>query len=100
MSFKNPFTPLLPALILLTTTTLSLTARAQVAPIVPPQEQLSRDFDAQDKASFILPPKVYFPETWFHLIGGNVSKKGITKDLEAIARSGISGIQLFHGQFG
>ncbi|GAA3994161.1 hypothetical protein GCM10022210_55350 [Mucilaginibacter dorajii] len=46
------------------------------------------------------PPKVYYPETWFHLIGGNVSKKGITADLEAIARSGISGIQLFHGQFG
>ncbi|HBC38037.1 MAG TPA: hypothetical protein DDZ69_08540, partial [Porphyromonadaceae bacterium] len=40
------------------------------------------------------------PETWYHFIGGNVSKPGITADLEAIAKAGISGIQLFHGQFG
>ena len=42
----------------------------------------------------------YYPETWYHFIGGNVSKEGITADLEAIAEAGISGIQLFHGQFG
>lgn len=46
------------------------------------------------------PDKDYYPETWYHFIGGNVSKKGITADLEAIAAAGISGIQLFHGQFG
>lgn len=40
------------------------------------------------------------PQTWFHLIGGNVSKDGITADLEAIARAGIGGIQFFHGQMG
>ena len=40
------------------------------------------------------------PETWFHFIGGNVAKPGITADLEAIKGAGISGIQLFHGQFG
>ena len=40
------------------------------------------------------------PETWFHLIGGNVSKEGITADLEAIKAAGIGGIQFFHGQFG
>ncbi|MCG6191506.1 glycosyl hydrolase, partial [Maribellus maritimus] len=44
--------------------------------------------------------KIYHPETWFHFIGGNVAKEGITADLEAIAGAGISGIQLFHGQFG
>ncbi|MDR2026966.1 MAG: hypothetical protein LBQ01_05315, partial [Prevotellaceae bacterium] len=38
--------------------------------------------------------------TWFHFIGGNVAAKGITADLEAIAEAGLSGIQLFHGQFG
>jgi hypothetical protein len=98
MYFKNHFSPLLSGLLLVIITTFS--SSAQVAPIVPPQEQLDRDFDIHDKESFMSPPKVYFPETWFHLIGGNVSKKGITEDLEAIARSGISGIQLFHGQFG
>jgi len=40
------------------------------------------------------------PETWFHLIGGNVSKAGLTADLEAVKAAGISGIQLFHGQMG
>ena len=40
------------------------------------------------------------PETWFHLIGGNVSKEGLTADLEAIKTAGIGGIQLFHGQVG
>ncbi len=50
--------------------------------------------------TFKNPDKTYYPETWFHFIGGNVSKEGITADLEAIAEAGFSGIQLFHGQFG
>ena len=40
------------------------------------------------------------PETWFHLIGGNVSREGLTADLEAIKAAGIGGIHLFHGQMG
>ena len=51
-------------------------------------------------AEFRNPGRDYYPETWYHFIGGNVSKQGITADLEAIAKAGISGIQLFHGQFG
>ena len=42
---------------------------------------------------------MFYPETWFHYIGGDVSLEGITKDLEAIADAGFSGIRLFHGQF-
>ncbi|MDO4757284.1 MAG: glycosyl hydrolase, partial [Parabacteroides sp.] len=53
-----------------------------------------------DAKSFITPNKIHYPETWFHYIGGNVSHEGITADLEAIASAGISGVQLFHGQFG
>ncbi len=53
-----------------------------------------------DKVKFKNPDKSHYPETWFHFIGGNVSKEGITADLEAIAAARISGIQLFHGQFG
>ncbi len=79
---------------------LSTHLSAQVAPIVPDKVQINRKFGGYDAAAFKSPQKVYYPETWFHFIGGNVSKKGITADLEAIARSGISGIQLFHGQFG
>ena len=40
------------------------------------------------------------PETWFHLIGGNVSKAGLVADLEAVKAAGIGGIQFFHGRGG
>ena len=53
-----------------------------------------------DELAFRKPDRDYYPETWYHFIGGNVSKQGITADLTAIAEAGISGIQLFHGQFG
>ncbi len=49
--------------------------------------------------SFQNPPKTNYPETWFHFISGNVSKEGITADLEALADAGFSGVQLFHGHF-
>lgn len=49
---------------------------------------------------FANPAKEFRPETWFHLIGGNVAKEGLTADLEAVAGAGLQGIQLFHGQFG
>lgn len=51
-------------------------------------------------SGFASPPPESRPETWFHLIGGNVAKPGLTADLEAVAGAGLSGIQLFHGQFG
>ena len=67
---------------------------------VPSAKTLGRPFSEADAAAFSKPPQVFHPETWFHFIGGNVAKQGITADLEAIAGAGISGIQLFHGQFG
>ena len=54
---------------------------------------------AIDPESFQNPPKTNYPETWFHFISGNVSKEGITADLEALADAGFSGVQLFHGHF-
>ena len=74
-------------------------ANAQVS-VVPSYDELHRPFGTQDYQNFAAPEKVFYPETWFHYIGGNVSLAGITKDLEAIAAAGFSGIQLFHGQFG
>lgn len=76
-----------------------LPADAQ-SPYLPSTDELYRLFGTHDKQLFATPPKVYYLQTWFHYIGGNVSKEGITRDLEAIAEAGISGIQLFHGQFG
>ncbi|WP_234998091.1 glycosyl hydrolase [Parabacteroides sp. Marseille-P3160] len=69
-------------------------------PALPSNEELVRPFGSQDSKTFKSPPNVYHPETWFHYIGGNVSLAGITADLEAISGAGISGVQLFHGQFG
>ncbi|WAJ72022.1 glycosyl hydrolase [Catenovulum adriaticum] len=46
--------------------------------------------------AFLSPSKRYYPETWFHLNGKNISKAGLTADLEAIEYSGMQGIQLFN----
>ena len=78
----------------------STNAQSVKRPFLPSQLEISRPFDKSDEAFFLAPPKIYHPETWFHFIGGNVGKDGITKDLEAIAKAGFSGIQLFHGHFG
>ena len=69
-------------------------------PAVPSKKALNRPFGKHDEQVFRLPPPVFHPQTWFHYIGGNVATKGITADLEAISGAGITGIQLFHGQFG
>ena len=66
----------------------------------PSLKEMQRPFGIEDYQSFVNPNRVHYPETWFHYIGGNVSHEGITADLEAIASAGISGVQLFHGQFG
>ena len=66
----------------------------------PSLEETLRPFGKHDSHAFVSPDRIHYPETWFHYIGGNVSHEGITADLEAIASAGISGVQLFHGQFG
>jgi hypothetical protein len=45
---------------------------------------------------FRSPPREYRPETWFHINGNNISKEGLTRDLEAIRYAGLQGIQLFN----
>lgn len=74
--------------------------RGQAVDIAADPAVLAAPFSASDEAAFLQPDKVFYPETWFHFIGGNVSKEGIDADLEAIAGSGLSGIQWFHGHFG
>ena len=53
-----------------------------------------------DFLQFQIPAKQYYPETWFHFVGGNVNKPDITADLEALANAGFKGVQLFHGKIG
>jgi len=67
---------------------------------VPDQALLQRTFGQADQQTFLRPDRIFYPETWFHFVNGNVRQEGITKDLEAIAASGIQGVQLFHGRQG
>lgn len=45
--------------------------------------------------SFRNPPASAKPHTWWHWMNGNVSKEGITLDLEAMQEAGIGGFQNF-----
>ncbi len=45
--------------------------------------------------AFRSPPHEAKPHTWWHWMNGNVTKEGITADLEAMARVGIGGVQIF-----
>jgi len=45
---------------------------------------------------FLSPPESAKVWTWWHWINGNVSKEGITADLEAMKRVGIGGLYNFH----
>ena len=48
------------------------------------------------ETNFKAPPNETKPRTWMHAMSGNMSKVGMTKDLEAIAAAGQGGILLFN----
>ena len=45
---------------------------------------------------FASPPETAKPMTWWHWMNGNVTREGITADLEAMKRIGLSGAQIFN----
>lgn len=47
------------------------------------------------KTGFLSPPHAAKPLVWWHWTGSNVTKEGITKDLEWMKRTGIGGFQAF-----
>ncbi len=47
------------------------------------------------EAAFVKPPANARPHTWWHWMNGNISADGITRDLEAMARVGVGGVQMF-----
>ena len=71
-----------------------------VFPAVPDTAKLRSAFSKNDQAAFLQPDRIFYPETWFHFLNGSIRREGITRDLEAIAASGIQGVQFFHGQVG
>lgn len=49
---------------------------------------------------FKQPPDSAKPRVWWHWLNGNVTKEGITADLEWMKRVGIAGMQMFDGNLG
>lgn len=49
---------------------------------------------------FRQPPDSAKPRVWWHWLNGNVTKEGITADLEWMHRVGIGGMQMFDGSLG
>lgn len=52
------------------------------------------------REGFVRPPASARPHTWWHWMNGNVTKEGITADLEAMARAGVGGAQIFNAHCG
>lgn len=48
-------------------------------------------------AGFDAPPRTARPQTFWHWMNGNVTREGITLDLEAMAKIGVSGAMIFDG---
>ena len=46
-------------------------------------------------SGFQSPPASARPHIWWHWMNGNVTREGITRDLEAMKRVGIAGVQIF-----
>lgn len=53
-----------------------------------------RNSSAALEKGFQNPPESSRPRVWWHWTGGNISKEGITKDLEWMRRVGIGGAQI------
>ncbi len=45
---------------------------------------------------FATPPNSAKPHTWWHWMDGNVTREGITADLEAMKSAGVGGAQIFN----
>src|SRR5260370_495137 len=52
------------------------------------------------ETGFQHPPDSAKPQTWWHWMNGNVTKEGITLDLEAMKRVGLAGAQIFNADSG
>lgn len=75
---------------------------AQAAPQAAPQAPAptSAPADAPLVSGFESPPESAKPRVWWHWLSGNISKPGITADLEWMKRVGLGGMQMFDGDMG
>jgi hypothetical protein len=61
-----------------------------------PSVAASQDVVGKLQKSFLQPPPSARPHTWWHWVNDNVTKEGISADLEALAKAGVGGVQIFH----
>jgi hypothetical protein len=61
---------------------------------------VAQSTDGSLEEGFVNPPASAHPRTWWHWTGGNITKEGITKDLEWMKRAGLGGMQLADVAFG
>src|SRR5512146_2882252 len=80
------------AIIRILTPAILLIAAAACAFTQSPQDALRNGFEN--------PPDSAKPRAWWHWLNGNVTKEGITADLEWMKRVGIGGMQMFDGNLG
>jgi hypothetical protein len=52
------------------------------------------------EAGFQSPPDSAKPQTWWHWMNGNITKEGITADLEAMKQIGLGGAEIFNADCG
>jgi hypothetical protein len=58
-------------------------------------QTLATKTDMSLESSFINPAAEAKPQTWWHWMNGNVTREGITLDLEAMKEAGLGGFQNF-----
>ena len=59
----------------------------------PPEPSFSAASGLED--GFREPPHEAKPHTWYHLMNGNATKEGVTRDFEELSAAGIGGVQMF-----
>ena len=77
---------------------LKTTASAGLITLVTPHSiihSFASDRNKITEDGFPNPSRAYRPYTWWHWMNGNVSRQGITLDLEAMKAAGLGGFQLF-----
>jgi hypothetical protein len=67
--------------------------------VTPPVPTLQAASDPLE-AGFKSPPSEARPRVWWHWMNGNVTREGITLDLEWMKRVGIGGVQMFDANIG
>ncbi len=64
------------------------------------KNKVSKSSSALLESAFRNPPFSSGVYTWWHWVNGNITKDGITRDLEAMKANGIAGYQLFEAGSG